>query len=377
MTRPLAGRAFPDCVPILVDPASAITLRAHTGDDLQGIVEQSNDPQTLRFTNVQLPDGGYTLTDALQFLTRVVAPGWEDGSRSCWAIESERSGERQYCGTIELRQRDVGLGEIAFALHPDARGQQIMSTAARLVVAYGFDVTHLQGIRWRAHVGNWASRRVAVRAGFRFEGTQRMQSLRNGAWSDGWSATITASDRRVPDVSWLEIPTLTGDRVTLRAFAEADVVRIAEACADPRTQHWLVSLPRDYATADAEDWIEFSRGQAATGKAMTWCLASPDDGRCLGAITLDGLGSYAPRAEIGYWAHPEARGRGAMTEAVELVTDWALEELVDSLVIRCAAENHASRHVAESAGYRLIGVQPASEPLGDHTLADLVSYSRP
>jgi hypothetical protein len=33
--------------------------------------------------------------------------------------------------------------------------------------------------------------------------------------------------------------------------------------------------------------------------------------------------------------------------------------------------------VAEGAGYREIGIQPASEPLGDGTLADLVLYSRP
>ena len=107
-------------------------------------------------------------------------------------------------------------------------------------------------------------------------------------------------------------------------------------------------------------------------------MADPEDGRCLGSISLEGLGGYAKRAEIGYWAHPEARGRGMITEAVRLVTGYAESSgRVDSIMIRSAVGNRASRHVAEAAGYRQMGTQPASEPLGDGTLSDLVLYSRP
>jgi RimJ/RimL family protein N-acetyltransferase len=59
------------------------------------------------------------------------------------------------------------------------------------------------------------------------------------------------------------------------------------------------------------------------GVGLTWCIANPADDRCLGSISLDGLGGYATRCEIGYWAHPDARGRGVVTEAVRLVTNYA------------------------------------------------------
>ena len=42
----------------------------------------------------------------------------------------------------------------------------MMTTALRLVCDYGFEVAGLRLIRWRAMVGNWASRRVAAKVGF-------------------------------------------------------------------------------------------------------------------------------------------------------------------------------------------------------------------
>lgn len=67
-----------------------------------------------------------------------------------------------------------------------------------------------------------------------------------------------------------------------------------------------------------------------------------------------------------------------MSAAVRLVTAHVEEQdLADSVSIHCATDNVGSRRVAEAAGYTQNGVQRASEPLGDGTLADLVSYTRP
>ena len=97
----------------------------------------------------------------------------------------------------------------------------------------------------------------------------------------------------------------------------------------------------------------------------------------MGALSLEGFGGYARRLEIGYWAHPDARGQGLVAEAVRLVTTHVEQhKLADSVIIRCAAGNAASRRVAEAAGYVQCGIQPACEPLGDGTLDDLISYAR-
>jgi [ribosomal protein S5]-alanine N-acetyltransferase len=246
-----------------------------------------------------------------------------------------------------------------------------------LVCAYGFDVAGLQVIRWRAVVGNWASRRVAAKVGFIFDGTVRRLLVHRGELLDGWIATLTRDDPRVPQ-PWLDPVEMCGRGIRLRAFRDSDVGRIVEACSDAGTSYWLISMPQPYRSDNALAYLEATAEMAARGAGLAWCIADPRDDRCLGSISLDGLSGYSQRGEIGYWAHPDARGRGVVSEAVRLVTGHAKESgLATSLLIRCASSNAASRRVAERAGYREIGIQPASEPLGDGALADLVLYSSP
>ncbi len=371
------ARPFPDGVPILVDAVAEVTLRATEEADLPAVVEECRDPETMRWsTTIPRPVGGYQLSDAQDFLASVRA-GWQDGTQLTWTVEAERDGSPQFCGAVTLAMRGASWGEIGFVLHPGARGRSVISTAVRLVRDYAFDALGLSTLRWRAKAGNWASRRVAAATGFVFDGLVRRLLDDHGELVDGWVATMTRDDPRTP-VRWLQPVELAGPGVALRPFSESDVERIIEACTDPRTRHWLVSMPHPYRRADALTYLAATREMAARGTGVVWCVADPDDGRCLGSIGLEGLGTYAPRGEIGYWAHPDARGRGLITAAVKLVSAHAREAgLATSIMIRCAAENTASRHAAEAAGYRQVGVLPAAEPLGDGGLADLVLYTSP
>jgi RimJ/RimL family protein N-acetyltransferase len=364
---------FPEIVPVLTDPVRGVRLRAHTDADLAAIVEQATDPSSVRFTTVPTP---YGLDDARSFVHEMMAGGWERGTPLGWAIERETADGAAFSGSIDLRLAGDGSAEVGFGLHPAARGQGVMSAALRLVRDYGFDVLRLEVLRWRAVVGNWGSRRVAAAAGFRFDGPVRRLLNHRGELLDAWLATMTAEDPRDPR-PWLEPPVLSGPRVVLRPFAEHDLTRIVEGSQDGRTQHWLVSLPRPYTDADAEAYLEGGREMAARGQGMVWCVADPGDDRCLGSIGLEGYANYARRGEIGYWAHPEARGRGLIAESVRLVTDFARRTSLTSFIqIRCAASNTASRGVAEAAGYRRLGVLPRAEPLGDGSVDDLVVYGR-
>ena len=371
-----AARSFPDGVPILTDAETGVTLRAPGRGDLAGLVEQCRDLEMIRWTSVPTPEGGYQLKDAEEFLALINA-GWTSGERLGWTIEAQRGSERGFCGSIDLRLEEGGVADVGFGLHPQARGRSIMTAALQLVCNYGFEVAGLQVIRWRAVVGNWASRRVVANVGFIFDGTVRRLLVRRGVLLDGWIATLTPEDPRVPQ-PWLHPVELEGGGIRLRPFRASDVDRIVEACSDPRTAHWLVSIPRPYQRRHALAYLDSLGELAARGTGVTWCLADPKDDRCLGSISLDGLNTYAKRGEIGYWAHPDARGRGIVTDAVRLVTRHANETgLARSLIIRCARGNTASRRVAERAGYTKVGIQPASEPLGDGELADLVLYSCP
>lgn len=371
------ARPFPEGVPILIDAVAEVTLRATEEADLPAVVEECRDPGTMRWsTTIPRPLGGYQLSDARDFLAAVRA-GWEDGSRLTWTVEAERDGVRQFCGAVTLAMAGAGWAEIGFVLHPGARGRSVISSAVRLVRDYAFDVLGLNTLRWRAKVGNWSSRRVAAATGFVFDGLVRRLLDDHGELVDGWVATMTRDDPRTP-IRWLRPTELAGPGLALRPLTESDVERIIEACADLRTRHWLVSIPHPYRRSDALIFLEATRELAARGTGVVWCIADPEDGRYLGSIGLEGLGGYAPRGEVGYLAHPDARGRGLVTAAVKLVSAHARTVgLASSIVIRCAAENTASRYAAEAAGYREVGILPAAEPLGDGSLADLVLYAIP
>jgi ribosomal-protein-alanine N-acetyltransferase len=377
MTRRSVRGRFPDCVPTLVDPGTGVTLRAHGEADLAAIVEQARDPESKLWTTVPTPPGGYSLEDAREFALAAVPAGWVSGTALSWAVEALVDGDRRFCGSISLRREENGTADVAFGLHPAARGRSVMSTALRLLRDYAFDVCRLVALRWRSRVGNWDARRVVAAAGFRFDGTVRKLMLHRGQLVDTWWATITAADPRRA-VPWLDAPTLGTDRLTLRQFRNGDVAAIVEACADPRTQHWLASLPVPYGAGDARSFLHAVREMSARCLGMNWCVADATSDRCVGSISLEGFGGYSRRTEIGYWLHPGVRGRGYMTEALTLVTGYAeSNRLTDSILIRCAATNAASRHVAARAGYQPIGVLPRSEPLRDGTVVDLVLYSRP
>ena len=366
---------YPADVPVLVDPDLGLTLRAHGAGDLAGILEQARDPQTQRWSTEPVPPRGFGAGEAADYLRRV-EQGWLSGRQYRWAVDASAAGGPRFAGTAGLQLDPAAVGEVSFGLHPAARGKGLASSALRLVREHAFDTLGLRVLRWRSPVGDWACRRTAAAAGFRFDGRVRRLVLHRGQLSDGWLATLTAEDPRI-SLAWTDPPTLTGDGLRCRPFTESDASRIVEACGDERTQHWLVSLPTPYGPVDALGFVEATREETAQGHGWTWCVVDADD-RCLGSVSLGGFGGYARRCEIGYWAHPAARGRGVTTAAVRLVTGYAEQHgLVDSIVVRCAAGNSASRHVAEAAGYGLAGVLSAAEPLSDGTLDDLVTYARP
>ena len=70
------------------------------------------------------------------------------------------------------------------------------SSAARTVCDWAFDSLGLTRVIWRAQVGNDASRRVAEKVGFTFEGTQRLGLDYRGTRLDAWIASLLAGDRR-------------------------------------------------------------------------------------------------------------------------------------------------------------------------------------
>jgi RimJ/RimL family protein N-acetyltransferase len=359
-----------------------ITLRPHESRDVDDVLAMCRDEDMQHWTTVPVP---YERHHAESFVA-ARAGEWERDGDCTLAIEAvDDDGMPRLAGNVALRPNGSGAADIGYALAPWARGRGVMSRAVRLALEWGFTATSDGGagltvVHWEAHVGNWASRRVAWACGFRVEGLVRGLCEQRGEVHDAWIGSIVRGEPLSPATRWLEVPRITGDGVVLREWRPDDAARVVEACSDPLSQHWLPQLPSPYTTADAQWYIRSREEAHATGAGIYWCVADADDDRCLASIGLMRLDGPTAEPEIGYWAHPEARGRGVVTQATALVARHALVDVADGglglsrVVLRAASGNTASNRVAVAAGLRQYGVAHEMERLRDGTSDDFVLY---
>jgi RimJ/RimL family protein N-acetyltransferase len=350
-------------VPTLTD--GVVTLRAHRADDAPGAYEQSQDPASQRWTTVPVP---YTRADARTFVGEIMPGGWADDSEWGFAIEADG----RYAGTVSLRDLGSRRAEIGFGSHPWVRGTGYVERAIRLLLEWGFAERDLETVIWWAHVGNWASRRLAWRLGFTLEGTVRRWQPQRGELRDSWVGTLLRDDPREPRTTWLDNPVVEGDGIRLRPFTDADVPRVVEGIGDPATQYLLSFMPRDPGEADGRQYLEQVQERLATGSTITWAWSAADDDRLLGVV---GIYRISAEPEIGYWTHPDARGRRLTGRAAALAVRHAFEELrLPRLAGYASTANPASLKVLEALGMRRTGVQRQAVHLGDGTAVDLVGY---
>jgi RimJ/RimL family protein N-acetyltransferase len=302
-------------------------------------------------------------------------------------------------------------GELGYWLRPGARGHGFIGEALGPVITHAFTPVAGGGLGLvRLHAAtdsdNLASRSILLSAGFTQWGADHQAWRRaDGSLSDGTYFELLASEMPVPGqhsperatgaptspdhrasaataARALEVVTLEGDGVRLRAWRQTDAERVAEACSDPRTQHWLAhSLPTPYTLQDAHSYIAGRSAEATDGRSLTWCVADAGSDLCLGSVAIMDLHhAMGTTGEIGYWAHPDARGRGVMSEAVRLAVRHAFIPREDGglgrrrLQLIAADGNSASAHIARASGFTEVGRDRQAEQLADGTFADLVRF---
>jgi RimJ/RimL family protein N-acetyltransferase len=366
--------------PTLTD--GTVTLRAHRISDVDAVVGQCQDEESLRWTTVPR---GYTSEMAVEFIEGN-ARNWQDplGTRS-WAIEVVApDGRPRFGGTIDLRRGDWwDHASIGFGLHPAARGTGAMSRAVRLAATYAFRTglwgRPLQRIHWRAITGNWGSRRVAWATGFTFHGTLPGSHPNvldpEGLALDTWHASLASGDPMQPSVPWLVPTSLEGKGIRLRPWRPSDVEAIDEVRNDP--SHWFP--PQALLTAATFDtWLHRRLELMASGTGIDWAIADAASDRALGQMTVFARGSTltGDAAEIGYQLVPSARGKGIAKEACRLAIAHAFAPQdrgglgLRRLTAETAADNAASNAVLRAAGFTQFGREHATDLLPDGSFED-------
>lgn len=380
---------FPACVPEFSD--GVVLLRAHREEDLPRVVVQCRDADSLRFTTVPRP---YDDRDARSWLA-AIRDGWSAPPPTTWhwAITAADDADARYLGTIDLRPTGGGSAETGYGMHPGGRGRGLMARALRLLQGYvaarpelGIDV-----IRWRAVVGNWASRRVAWACGFTHEGTQRAllrQPLIDGSSRrdvDGWVASWRVGEPTTAARPWYDVPELAVPGlavggvlprpstdlppgmlgVRLRPWREEDGAALPEAL-DEAAARFLPRVVPTRATYDA--FLLDRREREASGTGVAWAIvgAAAEGTSATGDIRAFGLDErmYRDDAEIGYTLHAGARRRGLASAAARALADYLLTPAEDGgyglrrVTAITAPENRASQKVLTAAGLRRWFVDP-------------------
>jgi RimJ/RimL family protein N-acetyltransferase len=286
-------------------------------------------------------------------------------------------------------------GELGYWLRPGARGRGLIGEALKPVIAHALTPREHGGLGLlRLHAAtdseNHASQSILRSAGFTQWGADHQAWRRSdGSLSDGTYFELLASKGQASDLGGLDMfmtalepVTIEGQGVRLRRWRHSDAERVMQACADQRTQHWLGgSLPSPYTLKEAHYYIAGRSAEASEGKSLCWCVADADSDVCHGSVEVMDLRSALGTAgEIGYWAHPDARGRGVMSQAVRLAVRHAFIPRADGglgrrrLRLNAADGNSASQHIARANGFVQVGRDRQGEPLGDGTLVDLVRF---
>ncbi|MDR3106739.1 MAG: GNAT family N-acetyltransferase, partial [Bifidobacteriaceae bacterium] len=171
------------------------------------VFDYCQDPEIQRWVPVPAP---YRLEDAAVFTTSLAQKGWADDSLTkeerTWAIRIPGEDGRPYlAGAVSLKPDPPGKSvEIGYLVAADCRGRGLATDAVNTVVAHALLELGMRRVLWQAIVGNWPSRRLAVRCGFTVEGSLRSQILQRGQALDGWVATILAEDLPKKDGYWTE-----------------------------------------------------------------------------------------------------------------------------------------------------------------------------
>jgi EAL domain-containing protein (putative c-di-GMP-specific phosphodiesterase class I)/RimJ/RimL family protein N-acetyltransferase len=251
----------------LVQPTLTVeelVVRPWRDDDAPAVLAAYRDPDIRRWHARALAD---------EAEARELIGSW----RGQWAAETGVSWavtrDEVLVGRIGIGHLNLleGTGEIAYWVVPAARGGAVAARAGDAVCTWMFTVVGLHRVQLDHSALNQASCRAAEKAGFRFEGTRRGQTLHEDGWHDMHLHARLAGDGVSLPRPWLKDerkPAEVGD-VTGPDLARFD--RPSDSSTGLPVVRSVYQPIVDLRTGDVLAYEALARGQAGGG------LESPAD----------------------------------------------------------------------------------------------------
>ncbi|MDB6095920.1 MAG: GCN5-related N-acetyltransferase [Francisellaceae bacterium] len=119
---------------------------------------------------------------------------------------------------------------------------------------------------------------------------------------------------------------------------------------------WMAWATIKPSIEDTQNFIKFAQNCWLTEepKELPFLIFDNYEKNLYGAISYNNINWEIPMLEIGYWGNKTYLGKGYMTEAVKLLTDYALKNIkVNRIEIRCDINNLKSAAIPKRLGYVL------------------------
>ena len=164
------------------------------------------------------------------------------------------------------------------------------------------------------------------------------------------------------------VPELRNDGVILNAHNDSEVAAHV-AGEDEETARrfgwWPAYSTEETVRAAYANW---ARNWQDDGPVRAFAARDPRSGVLVGNCELRiGPGGAG---EVSYWTHAGKRGRGYARNALVLLAGYAASIGVTRLEAHVALDNHASRRVAEAAGFT------QASTFTDHDGTEMIRYTR-
>lgn len=177
-------------------------------------------------------------------------------------------------------------------------------------------------------------------------------------------------------------PSIETERLILRPPEAGDGPTFHAAVTESvgELRQFLGSLPwiaGEQTAESAEIYCRNAHANFVARKDLSLFVFDKVSDDLIGGVGLHRTVWATPKTEVGYWCRTSKLGKGYVSEAVGILTRFALEQLGMARVELITDEaNHASRRVADRCGFALEGILRHESRAPDGTLRDTCVYAR-
>ena len=158
----------------------------------------------------------------------------------------------------------------------------------------------------------------------------------------------------------LDIPErIEGKRIYLRTCKPGDGPMVQDALVASRAElkEWMPWAQQDQTVEETEENLRRAQARFILREDIRLYVMRKQDDVFLGSTGLHRINWDTRTFEIGYWMDSRYTKNGYMTEAVDVLTTFAFNELQANRVeIRCDSRNVNSKRIPERLGFTLEGI---------------------